>query len=51
MIPILGWMAINHTVEHTWEAGAYTSWFATACTVFANLLLLKILPRSWHNWN
>lgn len=27
------------------EAGAYTSWFATACTVFANLLLLKILPR------
>lgn len=27
------------------EAGAYTSYFATACTVSANLLLLKTLPR------
>ncbi|CAJ1338319.1 unnamed protein product [Effrenium voratum] len=27
------------------EAGAYTSWFASFCTVSANLLLLKILPR------
>jgi len=26
------------------EAGAYTSWFATVCTVCGNLMLLKILP-------
>mmetsp|Transcript_6380 Transcript_6380/g.14716 ORF Transcript_6380/g.14716 Transcript_6380/m.14716 type:complete len:1247 (+) Transcript_6380:85-3825(+) len=27
------------------QAGAYTSWFSTVCTLMANLLLLKLLPR------
>ena len=38
-------LGMKQTLGLGLQAGAYTSWFSTVCTLFANLLLLKLLPR------
>ncbi|CAE7455636.1 unnamed protein product, partial [Symbiodinium pilosum] len=38
-------LGMKQTLGLGLQAGAYCSWFSTVCTLFANLLLLKLLPR------
>ena len=38
-------LGIKQTLGLGLQAGAYTSWFSTVCSLLANLLLLQLLPR------